>query len=122
MSNFSENHQPHIIKDVKGKRPAFYDTEGLDHMMSMVMTLASELTVLRDRVDAQERVAKAQGIDLAAGIEQLVLDEDALREREAWRQGFMDRLFYVARKEVNEAKANETAQSFDDTIADIAVN
>lgn len=114
--------QPQIIKDAKGKRPAFYENEGVDQLMSMVMVLASEINVLHDRIDAQERVAKASGIDLAAGIEALSLDDAALQEREAWRQGFMDRLFYIARKEANEAAQNETKESYHSTIDDIAVN
>ncbi|MBU2980050.1 hypothetical protein [Alteromonas sp. C1M14] len=110
----------HVNRHAKGKRPTFNETKGYDQLMSMVMVLASELNVLHDRVDAQERVAKAQGIDLAAGIEQLTLDEAALEEREAWRQGFMARLFYVATKEAHEASMGETKASFNSTIEDIA--
>lgn len=41
--------------------------------MSMIMVLVYELSVLRDRVDAQERVAKANDLDLANGIKALSL-------------------------------------------------
>ncbi|TXS91960.1 hypothetical protein FV139_14640 [Parahaliea maris] len=122
MSDATEQQRPHVIKDARGKRPSFYEAEGLDNLTSMVMVLASELTVLRDRLDASERVAKANGLDLAAGIETLELDEEALRSREAWRQGFFDRLFYLARKEANEAAEAETRESFKQIIDDIAVN
>lgn len=114
--------RPHVIKDAKGKRPQFYEQPGIDQLMSMVMVLAGEVCMLRDRMDAQERVAKAHGIDLAAGIEALELDEEALQAREAYRQDFLDRLFYLARKEANEAKAEESDESYRATIADIAVN
>ncbi len=120
MSEATDN-RPHVIKDSRGKRPAFYAAEGIDNLTSMVMVLASELTVLRDRLDAAERVARASGIDLAAGIESLELDEDALRSRESWRQDFFDRLFYLARKEANEAANAETRESYDQAIEDIAV-
>lgn len=114
--------RPHVIKDAKGKRPQFYEQPGVDQLMSMVMVLAGEVCMLRDRMDAQERVARAQGIDLAAGIEALELDEAALQAREAYRQDFLDRLFYLARKEANEAAAQENDESYRATIADIAVN
>lgn len=114
--------RPHVIKDAKGKRPEFFPEPGIDRALSMIMVLASELNVLRDRLDAAERVAKGHGIDLAAGIDALVLDAEALESREAWRQGFMDRLFYLARKEAGEAAAQETAEGYVATVADIAVN
>ena len=112
--------RPHVIKDAQGKRPEFYPTAGLDQAMSMIMVLASELTVLRDRLDSAERVAKASGLDLAAGIETLKLDQDALEERESWRQAFLDRLFYMMRKDASDAAAAATAEGYKATIEEIA--
>lgn len=120
MSEYKEQDRPHVIKDAKGKRPQFSNDKGIDQLTSMVMVLASELNVLRDRVDAQERVAKLNGLDLAAGIEQLELDETALQAREQWRQDFMERLFYLSRKEANEAATGQTSKSFNTVIEDIA--
>lgn len=117
----NEDTRPHMIRDARGKRPEFYPTEGLDHSMSMIMVLANELSVLHDRLDSAERVAKVQGLDLVAGIEALVLDQDALEAREAWRQDFLGRLFYLARKDASEASAMETEDSFRQVIEDIAI-
>lgn len=122
MNYEAQADRPHVIRDAKGKRPKFYEAEGLDQAMSMIMVLANELSVLHDRIDAQERVAKANGIDMAKNIEALELDESALQEREQWRQDFMGRLFYLARKQANEAQNAETKEGYDKTIADIAVN
>ena len=116
------NANPTLSHNAKGKRPKFYEDAGTDQLMSMVMTLASELNVIRDRMDAQERVAKQHGIDLAAGIEALELDDEALAEREAWRQGFMARLFYLALKEAEEAQIGETTEKYNSTIDEIATN
>ncbi|MDE1149797.1 MAG: hypothetical protein PW843_24870 [Azospirillaceae bacterium] len=112
--------RPHVVKDAKGKRPNFYDTPGLDQAVSMIMVLANELSVLRDRLDSAERVAKAGGLDLAAGIETLVLDQAALEEREARRQDFLERLFYLQRKEAAEAAQAETTERFNSAIDEIA--
>jgi len=112
--------RPHVIRHARGKRPDFYETPGLDEAMSMIMVLAGELAVLRDRLDSAERVAKGHGIDLAAGIEALELDQAALEEREAWRQGFLGRLFYLPAKEATEAAEAQTEDSFRQTIAEIA--
>ena len=113
--------RPHVVKDAKGKRPQFYETPGLDQAMSMIMVLANEVAVLHDRLDSSERVAKAGGLDLASGIETLMLDQEALEAREAWRQDFLERLFYLARKDASEAAAAETAERYEATIKEIAV-
>lgn len=120
MSDYNAEERPHVIQDAKGKRPQFSNDKGIDQLMSMVMVLASELNVLRDRIDSQERVAKLNGLDLAAGIEKLELGEEVLQEREAWRQSFMGRLFYVSRKEANEEVNNQTTKGFHTIIEDIA--
>lgn len=111
----------HPKKDARGKRPEFFATPEQDQVMSMVMVLANELSVLHDRLDSVERVAKANNLDLAAGIDALELDQAALEEREAWRQGFLERLFYLMRKDAAEAAAAETSESYKKTIDDIAI-
>ena len=116
----TDQQRPHVIRHARGKRPEFYDAPGVDEAMSMIMVLAGEIAVLRDRLDSAERVAKANGLDLAAGIETLVLDQAALEEREAWRQDFLARLFYLSTKQAAEAAEAQTADGFRQTIAEIA--
>lgn len=113
--------RPHVVKDAKGKRPAFYEAPGMDQAMSMIMVLANEMAVVRDRLDSAERVMAANGVDLAAGIEALTLDQAALEEREVRRQQFLDRLFYLMRKDASEAARAETAAGYHETIAEIAI-
>lgn len=120
MSEETVNDMPHVIRDARGKRPQFYDTPGMDQLMSMVMVLANEMCVLRDRMDTSERVAAQNGLDLAAGIEAFEFDEDALAEREQRRQDFLGRMFYLMRKEANEAKGMETNDAYRATIETIA--
>lgn len=112
--------RPHVIRHARGKRPQFYDTPGLDAAMSMIMVLASELTVLRDRLDLAERVAAASGLDLAAGIETFELDQDALETREQRRQDFLQRLFHHQLKDADEAAQAHTHDAYNQAISDIA--
>lgn len=121
MTADTTSERPHVIRHARGKRPEFYETPGLDHVMSMVMVLANEVSVLRDRMDSAERVAKAAGMDLAAGIETLELDQAALEEREERRQDFLRRLFYLQLKDADEAAQAQTAEGFNATIAEIAL-
>jgi hypothetical protein len=112
--------RPRVVRHAKGKRPKFSDVGGVDELMSMVLVLASELCVLRDRVDAMERVGARNGIDFAAEIEQLPLDQAALEAREARRQDLFQRLYYLARKEAEELKSQETTDRYKAIIDEIA--
>jgi len=116
----SKAEKPQAARHAKGKRPQFSDTPGVDQVMSMVMVLASELCVVRDRLDAIERVASAKGLDLAAEIDRLPLDQVALEAREARRQGLFERLFYLMRKEAAELGAADTAERYKSVIDEIA--
>ncbi|TRW14426.1 hypothetical protein [Glacieibacterium frigidum] len=110
-----------MTRSAQGKRPHFYETPALDQMMSMIMVLAGEVSVLADHIDSIERVAAANGLDLRAGIASLALDQVALEEREARRQALLGRLFYLMRKEAAEAEAAETAEGYAAVIDEIAV-
>lgn len=110
-----------MIRSAQGKRPAFYETPPLDQMMSMIMVLAEEVSVLSDHLDSLERVAKEKGLDLAEGVKTLKLDQVALEAREARRQAFLTRLFYLMRKEAAEAGAAETPEGYRSVIDEIAV-
>ncbi len=112
--------RPHVIRDAKGKRPQFYEAPGMDQAMSMIMVLANELSVVRDRLDLIERASAKRGVDLAADIETLELDQAALEEREARRQDFLGRLFYLLRKDAAEAAQADTSERFRSVIEEVA--
>lgn len=86
----------------------------------MVLVLASELCVTRDRVDAIERVSALKGVDLAVEIEKLSLDQTALEAREARRQDLFSRLFYLLRKEAAELTALDTDERYKAVIDELA--
>lgn len=107
-------------RNALGKRPTFYESPVVDHMMSMIVVLTEEVSVLADHIDSIERVAAAHGIALAEGVATLALDEAALQAREARRQARLDRLFYLMRKEAAEAERDETAEAYLSTLREIA--
>jgi hypothetical protein len=58
----------------------------------MLMAVASEVAVLRERMDTIEQIAAARGISIAADIETF---EPTIADRErraAWRQQYMQRI------------------------------
>ncbi len=108
-----------LPRNVRGKRPEFFETPGVDEAMSMIMVLAQEFSVLRDRLDSAEIVAARHGIPLAQEIEALVLDEATLKAREVARQGFYERLFYLAAQRRAELEQKQTDEGFRKAIDEI---
>ena len=111
-----------LERNARGKRPQFYDSPGLDEAMSMILVLANELSVVRDRLDTVEKVAAAKGVMLDADIEAFEPDQATLEARELRRQDFLARLFYLARKDAAEQQSGDTADRYTKALDDIAVN
>jgi hypothetical protein len=109
-------------RTVRGKRPQFFANPGLDEAMSMIMVLAEEVAVLRDRLDTVERVAADKGVFMAAEIEGYEFDQAALAARENWRQQFFERMFYLLRQQAAEAAGGDTAERYAEALESIAQN
>jgi len=109
-----------IERNAKGKRPLFYQAEGLDQAMSMIMVLANELMVVRDRLDSIERIAEAKGFILEAEIEAFEPGQAVLEAREARRQDFLSRLYYLARKQAAELVTDDSADRYTAALDEIA--
>lgn len=111
---------PSLPRTVRGTRPAFFETPGVDDAMSMILVLAQELTVLRERLDSAERVMARRGIDLATDIEALELDDELLKAREIERQAFYDRLFFIHKQRRAELEQKHSEKTYLDTLDKVA--
>ncbi len=111
---------PRPVRDARGKRPQFYEAPGLDQAMSMILALASELATMRERMDTLERVLEQNGIEAGAAVEAYQPTPEVLTERELWRQAFLARLTYLARKDAADAARGDTESRFRETIETIA--
>jgi hypothetical protein len=110
-----------IERNAKGKRPLFYKAEGMDQAMSMILVLANELMVVRDRLDTVERVAAAKGVILEPEIEAFEPDQAVLEVREGRRQDFLARLYYLTRKQAAELASGDSAERYTQALDEIAV-
>jgi hypothetical protein len=68
-------------KKAKGKRPQYFDDPAIDRVLSIVMAVAGELAVTRERLDTIERLLDAKGTISRADIEGFRPDRDAGYER-----------------------------------------
>ena len=65
----------------KGKRPQFFDQPETDRILSILMAVAGEVSVMRERMDTIERLLDAKGSISRADIENYVPDRQAGQER-----------------------------------------
>ena len=76
-----------------GRRPAFFDDPGLDQLVSIVLELASELWVVRERLYVLEAVAADQGLALRHAIESWKPSPEQQSELADMRRRMLEEMF-----------------------------
>ncbi|MGE0823926.1 MAG: hypothetical protein AB7G75_13070 [Candidatus Binatia bacterium] len=98
-----------MAKKAKGKRPTFFADPQVDKVMGIVMALAGEVAVLRDRLDTVERVLVSRGVLTPDAIESYRPDLQVAEARERWRMDYLDRVLRVVREELEAVERGEVA-------------
>lgn len=89
-----------LPKAAKGKRPQFFDDPGTDHLVSMFLELASEVWVLRERLQLLEDVAADKGVILEQELEGYSPPPERAAALAADRQAFIERITFVLEREL----------------------
>lgn len=84
-----------IPKKVKGKRPVYLEKTDNDKLLAIIMALAGEVSVLRERLDTIEKLVVAKGIISSEDIENYQPDAQVNEEREQWRADYINRILRV---------------------------
>lgn len=108
-----------LPRKAKGRRPIFTGDPHTDKLYAMIMALATETSVLRERLDTVERLLAVKGVLATRDIEDHVLDEPAQAEREQWRARFLERLFRVVSEQIQAEAAGESAEKSEATVREI---
>jgi hypothetical protein len=85
--------QIRLPRVAKGKRPQFFDDPAIDQMMTFIIELSAEVSVVYDRLDTVERLLDAKGTVSRADIEAYRAPEAVESERMARRDGYLKRVF-----------------------------
>lgn len=94
------------IQKAKGKRPKYLGEESSDHLLSMIMALAEEMAVMRERNDTLERLLEAHDVVLRNEIENYIPSSDIGIERQIKHSEFISRLLRSVRHEVDALSGN----------------
>ena len=83
----------------KGKRPYFFENADTERVMTIVMALAQEVAVMRERMDTIERILEKKGTVSRADIDTFAPSKAEAEERGAWTQEFIARILRVIQQE-----------------------
>lgn len=85
-----------LPRSARGPRPVAFPAEpGAERVLNMVLALATEVAVLRERLDTVERLAADRGLVLPADIEAYEPSLEVREERAAWRRDYLERVLRV---------------------------
>lgn len=83
----------------KGERPQYFADPAIDKVLSITLALAGEVAVLRERLDAVERLLEDGQPVTRAALDAYVPDAAARADRDAWREQFLDVILRVVHQE-----------------------
>jgi hypothetical protein len=91
----------------KGKRPQYFDDPAMDRTLSIVMALAGEVAVLKERLDTVERLLEVKGAISRADIEAYAPDRDAAFERGAATREYVARILRAVQQDMEALQGDE---------------
>jgi hypothetical protein len=85
----------------KGARPYFFDDPMSERVMNIAMAVATEVAVLRERIDTLERILEAKGVLTRSEIEAFVPDDQQAEERQLWHARYAARILRIVQQELD---------------------
>jgi hypothetical protein len=93
----------------KGKRPYFLEERDTERLMTIVMALAQEVAVMRERLDTIERLLQKNDVITRADIEKFKPSKAEAQERGAWTQEFLARILRTLQQEQEALTATDAS-------------
>jgi len=89
-----------LPRTAKGKKPIYFDSV-TDKLLSMVLTLMGEVSVMRDRLDTVERLAAKKGVFSLDDIENYELTDEVNKIRSERRAAYIARVLKCVQDELD---------------------
>jgi hypothetical protein len=98
-----------LRRTIRGGRPFFFSDPAIDKVLTMTITLASEVWALRERLSALEGVQERQGSLAATDVDDYEFTPEQEQRLGAQRREFIENLFRVLQEQVDAAAAKSGA-------------
>ncbi len=89
-----------LARIAKGKRPDYFADPATDKLLSMVMVLAQELAVTRDRLTTIERLIEENGLFEVSKIDNYKLSDEQVEQRSERHTAFISKLLHTVLSEL----------------------
>jgi hypothetical protein len=109
-----------IARVAKGRKPQYFSDPAIDKLLWITMTLASELSVTRDRLDAVERLLEKKRVLKVEDVDGYEPTPEAEAAREARRQDYLDRVLRAVQAELEEVTGRDMPASQEEIVAAVA--
>lgn len=94
-------------RKAKGKRPQYFDAPESERMLSILMAVVAEVSVVRERLDTIERLLDQKGTINRDDIESYTPDRDAAYERGLSTREYIARVMRGVQQNVEAMRENE---------------
>jgi hypothetical protein len=95
-----------LPRTAKGKKPIYFDST-TDKLISMVLTLMGEVSVMRDRLDTVERLAEKKGVLKLDDIETFEVTPEVNKIRSERRAAYIARVLKSVQDELDAMQAKD---------------
>jgi hypothetical protein len=85
----------------KGGRPYFFNSAETERVMNIAMAIATEVAVVRERMDTIERLLEAKGVLKQSEIEAFVPTDAQAEERQLWHARYAARILRMVQQELD---------------------
>lgn len=106
-----------LQRKAKGERPYFFEDPAADKLLAMLMALAGEVSVMRDRLDTVERLAQERGVFRPEDIEAYRPPDEVLAARATRREEFLNEITRIIQAELEGLQSHDDRGSYDEAIA-----
>jgi len=89
-----------LQRKAHGERPVFFDDPNIDKLVSMIMGLAGEVSVMHDRADTLERLLQTKGLVTQKEINDFQPTVEIMDERAAWRKTYLSEVLRIIESEL----------------------
>jgi hypothetical protein len=101
-----------LKRKAKGDRPYFFEDPAVDKLLSMLMGLAGEVSIMRDRMDTIERLAGDKNLFSQDEIDDYKASDAVMEERAERREIYLGEITRIIQADL-EGMADDNADSYE---------
>ena len=107
-------------RNASGRRPYFFDDPNVDKLLAMIMALAGEVSVLRERLDTHEMLAAQKSWPSTTKVENYAAPPGVAESREEWRAGFVSRILRIVGDDLERMSSGDAEKEYQSQVRHVS--